>query len=152
MFCYGNERFIIPLSDERERLIGAVRGADLFLRAGAPIDDRSEHGIDPPLELRGPPPCGLERRLEVEGGVEARLLAHQQPRLADQHRPNPSVLQGEPSQDVDQALLGQLGPVRAGLSHCFFVVDCFHFRWSRENKRVGFFSVGAPHGKVMKCG
>ncbi|KAM2731408.1 hypothetical protein EV2_035070 [Malus domestica] len=45
------------------------------------MDYRSEHGIDPPLE--------------VEGGVEAGILAHLQPRLADQHQRTPSVLQGE---------------------------------------------------------
>ncbi|KAM1744169.1 hypothetical protein ACFX11_011088 [Malus domestica] len=45
------------------------------------MDDRSEYGIDPPLK--------------VEGGVEAGILAHLQPRLADQHQRTPSVLQGE---------------------------------------------------------
>ncbi|KAM1470663.1 hypothetical protein ACFXTO_041686 [Malus domestica] len=45
------------------------------------MDDRSERGIDPPLE--------------VEGGVEAGILAHLQPRLADQHQRTSSVLQGE---------------------------------------------------------
>ncbi|KAM2542353.1 hypothetical protein TB2_021791 [Malus domestica] len=82
------------------------------------MDDRLEHGIDPPLE--------------VEGGVEAWILAHLQPQLADQHRCTPSVLQGEPTQDVDQALLGQLGPVRAGLCHSFFGVGCVHFQWLHE--------------------
>ncbi|KAM1209464.1 hypothetical protein FF1_015163 [Malus domestica] len=60
-------------------------------------------------------------------GVEAELFAHRQPQLADQHRPYLSLLQGEPSQDIDQALLGQIGPVQDILSHCFFTVRCLHF-------------------------
>lgn len=60
-------------------MIRAVGGTNVSKRASAPINDRLENGINLSLELRGPPASGLEVRLEVEGGVEARLLARLQP-------------------------------------------------------------------------
>lgn len=104
-----------PFGGEREGLIRAVPGANPGDGAVAPVDDGSEHGIDPVLEVWGPPTRRLELRgeasLEIEGGVERRVLAGVEPRLAGEHGASPPVLEAEPGEDVDQALVSQLGPV-----------------------------------------
>lgn len=94
--------------------------ADLSEAAVAPNDDGSEHIIDPPLEVRCPEAgqlsCGAERGIDIQHRVEAGILAGLMPRLAHAHNPPPSLLQGEAGEDVDEALVSQLGPVRLGVS------------------------------------
>ena len=95
----------IPLSNKRESDIGAAPGANLLKRSIAPFGNRSQNGIDPSLELRGPPPSRVELGLKDEARVKRGVLAGLQPRLADHHWPTPSVLGGEPSEDVGEALV-----------------------------------------------
>lgn len=108
-------KLFMPFGGEREGSIRAVPGANLGEGPIAPVDDRSEHRINLPLELGQPAVSRLGRRvepsLEIERRVKRRVLARVHPRLADEHGPKPSVLQGEPTKDVDQALVSQLGPV-----------------------------------------
>lgn len=105
-----------PFGDQVEGAIGAMASADRGEAPVAPADGRSEHGIDPPLELRRPPADRLggrlEAGLEIEGGVEGGVRAGAEPRLADKQGPRPQLLRGEAREDVDQALVSQLGPVR----------------------------------------
>ena len=104
-----------PFGDESERAIGAVTNANLRESAIAPFNDGSKHGIDLPLEVGGPPASQLGGRVElgveVEGGVKRGVLEGAEPWLADEHGASPSVLEGEPGEDVGEALVSQLGPV-----------------------------------------
>lgn len=109
---------ILPFGDERQRSIRAMSNADLRKRTSAPVGDRSKHGINLSLKLGGPPPGqlggGVEVGLEVEDGVKRGVLEGAKPGLADGHGASPSVLQGEAREDVDEALVSQLGPVDSG--------------------------------------
>lgn len=95
-------------------MIRAVTDADLGEESVARNDDRLKHGVDLPLKLWGPPASrigGVEIGLEVESRVEGGVLAGLEPGLAHEHGTAPSVLQGEPGEDVGEAPLGQVGPV-----------------------------------------
>ena len=91
-----------------------MTGVDCSERGIAPNDDRLKHGIHFPLEVRGPVARridgGVKVGVEVEDGVERRVLAGLEPGLANEHGSKPSLLQGEPGEDVGQAFMGQIGP------------------------------------------
>lgn len=48
---------------------------------------------------------------EVEDGMKRGILESKKPGLADEDGASPSLLQGEAREDVDEALVSQLGPV-----------------------------------------
>lgn len=109
---------ILPFCDKRERPIRAMSKADLRERTSAPVGDRSKHGIDLSLKLGGPPLSQLGGRvevgLEVEDRVKRWVLKGAKPGLANENTASPSVFQGEPREDVDEALVSQLGPIDSG--------------------------------------
>lgn len=97
--------------------IGAVSDPNKGERSMAPIEDRSEHGIDFGLELGRPPGRWLGGR-RVESGFEVELAEERgvgggaEPELADEHGAAPPLLHAQPRHDVGQALVRQLGPRR----------------------------------------
>ena len=55
---------------------------------------------------------GVKVGFEIEGGEERRVLGGVEPGLADKHGSSPSVVEGESGENVGEALVSQLRPVR----------------------------------------
>lgn len=74
-------------------------------RSHAPMNDRSEHGIDLGLKLGRPPRRrldggGVEPGFEVKVREERRVGGGAEPELADEHGAAPPLLDGQPREDA----------------------------------------------------